>query len=282
MRTEIWVWAVVAGALAGWCAVAEPAARRAVSVLELGSAGPGPAPVAARAGHLSGLTDPSRLLLLAGAVGAGVAVLAGSPVAAGVVLVAVLAAGRMRAARTRRLADESGRAAVLEVCAVLVSELRAGRAPREALRWAAPTDHEIGSMVSAALRYDRDPAVALREISERPGAAGLRRLSACWQAADRGGSGLAMAVDRVAEGLRAEEAQRREVSAQLAAPRATARLLAVLPVFGLVLAAGLGGRPLHILTHTPYGLACLVLGILLDLGGLVWTERIAKAAESAV
>jgi tight adherence protein B len=86
-------------------------------------------------------------------------------------------------------------------------------------------------------------------------------------------------VERLANGLRAEEAQRREVSAQLAGPRATARLVAILPLFGLMLAAGLGGDPLRVLFGTSYGLVCLGTGLALDVVGVLWTERIASAAE---
>ncbi len=68
-----------------------------------------------------------------------------------------------------------------------------------------------------------------------------------------GGAGLAAALDRVAAALRAEADQRDDLRAQLAGPRSTAVLLALLPVFGLVLGAGLGAHPSAVLLHTPPG-----------------------------
>jgi tight adherence protein B len=200
------------------------------------------------------------------------------------VLAAGVALSRYHLARSRARDEAQRRAAVLVLCTALVAELRAGRSPRDALTWAAgPDGADVGiQRLRAALTYDRDVPTVLRELAAQPGACGLRRLAACWQVAERSGAGLATAVDRVANGLRGEEAQRREISAQLAGPRATARLVAVLPVFGLMLAAGLGGDPLHVLLATPYGLVCLGLGLALDVAGVLWTERIASTAERAL
>ena len=89
----------------------------------------------------------------------------------------------------------------------------------------------------------------------------------------------ARALDRVADGLRGEQAVRRELSAELAAPRATARLLALLPGFAMLLGGGIGAHPLRFLTGTPLGLACLVLGLALIASGVVWTDRMARAVE---
>jgi tight adherence protein B len=158
---------------------------------------------------------------------------------------------------------------------------RVASRPAHGMAPAAGQRQDLATQLQAALRYDSDMPAVLRRMAARPGAEGLRRLAACWEVAEGSGAGLATATDRLAAGLRAEEAQRREISAQLAGPRTTARLLAVLPVFGLLLAAGLGGDPVHVLLGTPYGLACLSAGVALDIAGVLWTERIASAAEAA-
>jgi tight adherence protein B len=106
----------------------------------------------------------------------------------------------------------------------------------------------------------------------------LRALAACWTVCAGSGSGLAAAVERLEEGLRAEQSQRRAVDAELAGPRATAGLLAVLPAGGLLLAAGLGADPLSVLLTTPVGLLCLTAGLALDAVGLWWTGRLVAAA----
>ena len=69
------------------------------------------------------------------------------------------------------------------------------------------------------------------------------------------------------------------MAAQLAGPRATAVLLALLPVFGLAMGNALGADPLAVLVGTPVGRGCLVLGLLLEVAGLLWTARITRRAE---
>ena len=60
-----------------------------------------------------------------------------------------------------------------------------------------------------------------------------------------------------------------------------ALLLAVLPGVGVLLGTGLGASPSTSLLRTPWGFACLVLGALLAIAGVAWTERLARTAEEA-
>jgi tight adherence protein B len=166
---------------------------------------------------------------------------------------------------------------------VLAAELRAGRPAAAALAAASgvATGPLADGLRSAAVAGDvgADPVAAL--LRAAPGSAVgelVRGLAACWQVCASTGSSLATAVDRLAISLQAQEAQRRVVEAELAGPRATAALLAALPVAGVGLAAGLGARPLHVLLHTTAGLACLTAGLLLEALGLWWTSRLVAAA----
>lgn len=215
-----------------------------------------------------------------------VAVLLGltaGPVVAGLAVVALLLGARVRRGRRRRRAVAAERDRAVEACGVLAAELSSGRAPAEALAAAAAV--AVGpagaALASAAAAAGLGGDVARALTAGAPGSAvepALRALAACWTVCSESGSGLAAAVERLEEGLRAEAAQRRAVDAELAGPRATAGLLAVLPAGGLLMAAGLGADPLHVLLSTPLGLTCLVLGLGLDGLGVLWTARLVARA----
>jgi tight adherence protein B len=187
-----------------------------------------------------------------------------------------LAALRGRARARRSAADR--RPAVLDVCDQMAAELRAGQPPGRALQHAAEAWSDL-EPAAGAFALGGDVAAALRSAGQRPGAEALRTVAAAWEVAQRSGAGLAAVLDRTAEALRAEDATRREVTAALGPPRATARLLALLPVFGLLLGTGVGADPWGFLTGTPVGVACLAVGGGLGLAGLAWVERLAAAAE---
>ncbi|RCG14230.1 hypothetical protein DQ392_29200 [Streptomyces reniochalinae] len=188
----------------------------------------------------------------------------------------------------RRSADRLARsreAAAVELCAGVAGELRAGRQPGAAVlaadRAVLERFGEAGAAVLAAARFGGDVAGALREAAALPGAGGLSGAAACWQVAVDGGAGLADGLERVAASLRAGRDQREELRAQLAGPRSTALVLALLPVFGLVLGSAMEADPLEILLHTPAGFACLVAGLALEWAGLAWVARIVRCAEGA-
>jgi tight adherence protein B len=92
---------------------------------------------------------------------------------------------------------------------------------------------------------------------------------------------LASVIEGLAEALRDEQSHRDDIALQLAGPRATARLLAGLPILGLGMAAALGAKPLSFLFATLPGALCLTLGLGLDVLGLWWTAHLAAAAEQS-
>jgi tight adherence protein B len=178
----------------------------------------------------------------------------------------------------RRTLPRRRRTSVIELCDAMAAELTAGRTPDEAFTAAATVlDPHIAREL---LNVSRPHPDHLGDLATRPGAEGLRLLAACWRiGAERGGA-LATVLDGLATALRDEEAQRQDVSVQLAGPRMTARLLAVLPLLGLALAAALGVHPLHFLLATLPGFGCLLTGTALNLTDLFWTRHLAKSAES--
>ncbi len=230
---------------------------------------------------LCGPSVPRSLPLAAAPVLSAAAGALVSPQTAVVAALLTLAVGHAVQRRTTSRAESAERAGAVEAVAVLTSELRAGRAPAEALTLAARVaEGAFGEALAGAgrsLRLGADPCAVLRS-ADSPAGEALHGLAACLQVCGGSGGSLARATATVAEALRASEEQRSAVETELAGPRATAVMLAGLPVVGTVLAAGLGARPLHVLLHTLPGGACLVVGVLLDLAGLWWTERLLSRA----
>ncbi len=275
-------WAVLA---AGCLALAVPLLRPGclVGAVDLpAAAGPGPGPGAAR---------PARRRLAVALAGSGALVVLGVALAPAASLpptappvAAVLAAGSAGVAwlvvrrRGRRAAvARAGR--VLEACELLAAELAAGLPAGRALGRAADAEPLLGPAASAEA-LGADVVDALRRSAETPGAAGLSRLAAAWSVSQRTGQRLAPAVRSVGAALRRDRATRRVVDTELASARATARLLAALPVLALVLGGGTGSDAWAFLLGTPAGVACLALGVGLGMAGLVWIERITDAAET--
>ncbi|MEU6007306.1 type II secretion system F family protein [Streptomyces sp. NPDC047453] len=276
--------AVCAGAAVWLLGGRHSAARRARSLLAGGGPeGTGP-PLSGRV--LRGLAQVRRRLHAewwAPAAGMVLAVLGASvlPVVAGAVGVPLLR--RTRLARAARRRQERRADAVIALCGALAGEVRAGRQPGEALLCAARDSGGLGdaqASVLAAARFGGDVPAALAAAARQPGAEGLRGLAACWRVAVDQGAGLAAGLDRLEGALRVERDQRADLRAQLSGARATAVMLAGLPVLGLLLGTAMGADPLRVLLHTGAGLGCLAIGGVLEGAGLWWALRIVRGAEA--
>lgn len=183
---------------------------------------------------------------------------------------------RVRAARAAA-ALSAGVALAVEV---LAAELRTGVLPAGALRNVAA---DLPLLASAAEVSERggDVPAALDLAAAVPGGGDVAHLAAAWRVAERSGAPVAAVLDHVVEALRSEQDLAREVRAECASARATARVLAVLPLLGLGLGSGLGGDPVHVLTGTLPGVVCLAAGCALAMTGLWWVDRITAQAERA-
>ena len=188
------------------------------------------------------------------------------------------------AAMVRRHRSEAARRrrhdAVVGLCGVLAAELQAGLPTQTALARACGEWPEFSS-VGRQVRLGADVPSVLRALADRPGGDGLRAIAAGWTVAAHSGSSLARVLDRLVEGLRDESAARAEIEAALEPPRVTARMLAVLPAFGVALGTAIGADPLSFLLKTAPGRLCLLAGLLLALAGIAWVERLAASASRA-
>ena len=92
--------------------------------------------------------------------------------------------------------------------------------------------------------------------------------------AERTGAPAADLVERIEADARAADRARASASAQAAGAQATALMLATLPVAGLGLGVVMGADPLRVLLHTPLGAACGLVAVILQTGGLLWSERL--------
>jgi tight adherence protein B len=168
--------------------------------------------------------------------------------------------------------------AVIEFCDALCVELQAGLPVVRALAHASEAWPEWRPIASAAA-LGADIAAVLRSAADDPGAAGLRAIAAAWEVAGEAGAGLAGVLANISRGLRNDEEARAELSAALGPTRATAKLLAVLPLFGLAMGTTMGAEPVGFILDTAAGRVCLVGGVLLVVAGLAWVERLARSIE---
>ena len=215
------------------------------------------------------------------AVGAGLLLAGTSPRVVTLLVIAAATAfggGVLWRGRRRRREAVLISTRVLETCDLLAAELSAGQPPGAALDRAAVNWPPLAP-VAEAFRVGSDVPTALRGLADWPGARDLRLVAAAWQVAHRTGQGLAEAVERVADGLRSDHASRRVVEGELASARATARVVAGLPVLALTMGSGAGGDPWGFLLGRPAGLACLAGGTGFALVGLWWIEAIARGVD---
>jgi tight adherence protein B len=201
-----------------------------------------------------------RAAVACAALAAGcLAALAGGPVAAvaGALyggLAVAAACGRWAA----RAADEAGTAA-LDAIGALAGDLRAGLAPAAALDAALP-----------ALSLSTVDAV--RRLAQR--------VSCAFEVAEATGAPLADLLDRLESDARGLHLARTTAAAAAAGTRATAWLLAALPVAGLGLGYGMGADPVRILLHTAVGAGCAVLAMGLQVAGLFWSAALARTISA--
>ena len=237
-----------------------------------------PAPPRRRIG-LKSTRLPVKRPVLVVFTGAAVLLLSPTVVLATGILGATMVARRRRSLRARQHnTDGQALAAALDI---LVGELRVGAHPVRAFAVAASEcDGPVGASlraVAARAGLGADVAGGMRAVAAQSTVAEQwNRLAVCWQLAAE--HGLAMSALMRAAQRDIVERQRftARVEAGLAGARATAVILAGLPVLGVLLGQLIGAQPIAFLAGRGIGGILLVAGTVLICLGLLWADRITE------
>jgi tight adherence protein B len=202
----------------------------------------------------------------------------GATVASAALLIAGTAAHLFGQYRRRRSAHRA-RADVAQACAVLASYLRVGQVPSAALAIAA-ADCEVLRKGQQAHTLGAEVVQVWRQQARLPGHGGLLELGRAWQVSVETGAPMSSTLEQVAASLSADQELTRVVNSELAAARATSKVMAALPPCGIGIGYLLGGDPAGWLLDGPAGWACLLAGTLLACAGVLWIEALARRAAA--
>jgi len=159
---------------------------------------------------------------------------------------------------------------IAALTSALATELRSGQSPDAA--WQHVQAASLG-LVPGFVVDGADVVAVLLRCARQPGWSGLAAVAVCWRLADATGAGLADALDRVGEAMRQEHEVVSEAQGQLSSTRATAVLLATLPIAAIAMGSVLGAEPLAVLFGSTVGAGCLTAGLVLSVLGWWWVVR---------
>lgn len=169
----------------------------------------------------------------------------------------------------------------------VASRLRAG-APTE-VAWTAAL-RRAGLRAAAGGGSPSDVAAgvpgAVTELVERPSTdpavrASLLVVRAACRLTHHVGAPLAQVLDQCAQSITEAREAHDARRVAMAGPAATARILAVLPLLGLVLGLGLGADPVAVALDGGWGSLSLFLGLLLVAVGRWWSISLVTTAQTA-
>ena len=240
--------------------------------------GPGMKRLLPRSRSRRPVVSPWRMGFLVGIVGLVAGVFAQPvTVVAGLLMVGITVAwvvqARMGQKRALKQAKEVARAAQ-----VLESLLALGHVPISALSLASG-ECPIFEPAVAAVRMGGDPWEIMEHMSKVPGQAGLVQIGQAWRVCQVSGASMRESLETVRKNLEEDANTAGVIAGELAGPRATGQILAVLPLFGMGMAYAVGANPTQFFTEGVLGRSCLLLGIGLGCLGLVWSELVAQRAS---
>lgn len=173
----------------------------------------------------------------------------------------------------------------LAIVSALGPGLRAGLTPVAVVEVLAESDGSAaaGSASLAARLVDAAGAglswgEVWAEEAQRHCSPPLRVLAQAWSLSEQAGAPLAVTSESVARMLRASLARRRRLAAALAGPRATMRLLTLLPLAGPVLALSVGAD-LGVVYGSAAAQASVAAGLALVAAGRLWVSAMVRAVD---
>lgn len=241
-----------------------------------------------------------RPVWMLGVIAVGAAAVPAGPAAIGAALLVAATVAVLTSAELRRRRDSRQLGALLVATRTLAREVRTGASPVTAVLATAAAHPAC----AAALEELAVAVVGRRGGSATPGGGGgggrgggggggggpagadgrldqaaevVARLGDGWELSARYGVPWAALIETVATDLADRQRAKALRTAQVAGPRVSGYVLAVMPALGILLGAGMGADPLHVLLHTGVGAVLLVVGSALTCLGLAWTASIVRS-----
>ncbi|ASR38386.1 hypothetical protein BAY61_29090 [Prauserella marina] len=225
------------------------------------------------------LIHSRRKLALAAAGGAGVLVAVTAGVLPCVALVLLGLAGYRQWSGGRDIERRIRSATEVATCVrAVVGDLNAGAHPATAVERAAEdAKPELAGRlrtIAATSRLGGDPTTAADSAGSGPGGDAIVRLTRSWGLARQHGLPLAGVLEAVRREVDVSVRIAGQLRARMAGPRASAAILAALPVLGIALGEVMGAAPMAVLFTTTAGQFLLVAGSALVLCGVFWSAAL--------
>lgn len=191
---------------------------------------------------------------------------------------------RYRRGRRHRQGMDEGRQLETAID-VLVGELRVGAHPAKAFVVAA--DETAGPVadscraVAARARLGADVTAGLRSVAETSAlSAQWDRLAMCWELASEHGLPMSTLMRAAQSDIVEQQRFSGHVTSAMAGARATAAILAGLPILSVLFGQLIGANTVAFLLAGHAGGWLLVVGVTLVCSGLLWSDRITDRAAA--
>ncbi|AZA10171.1 type II secretion system F family protein [Corynebacterium pseudopelargi] len=185
---------------------------------------------------------------------------------------------RDTAALRKQRREEASIAAIVHT---ISTELRVGADPATALAHAAEQERESGiaaafASAARATRSGAQPGAQLHAMAQHYPA--LAPIARYWMIAEEHGVALAPLLEQSHRQLRARLERTRSTNAALQGPKATAIILSLLPLVGMLLGSAMGVNVPSVLLGNALGNLLLLIGVSLLSAGAWWSNKIIQGA----